>query len=78
MLVNLLAEMQRYQVSAEMVANVTGKSARQVKGRLKGKVEISSDDIKKIRDEFFPLCSLDYLLSEHPVHVVPVDERRPA
>lgn len=73
MLVNLLAEMKRYQITEEMLGEVTGKKPRQIRERIKGNIEISSDDIKKIRNAFFSNYSLDYLLSETPILVIPAE-----
>lgn len=73
MLVNLIAEMHRFGITAIQVAKVTGRTERAVKNRLSGTVEISSEDLKKIRAEFFPFYSLDYLLDETPIIVKPYD-----
>lgn len=71
MLVNLLAEMSRFGVSPAQIAELLGRRERAIKKRLSGEVEISSDDLKKIRDKFFPFYTLDYLLEETPVVVEP-------
>lgn len=69
MLVNLLAEMTRFGVTDEQIARAIGRTRRAVKSRLNGEIEISSEDIKKIRDHFFPFYTLDYLLDEEPLIV---------
>lgn len=71
MLVNLCAEMVRFGVSDEQIGKTIGREKRAVKNRLEGKVEISADDIKAIRDDYFPFYSLDYLLGESPTEVIP-------
>lgn len=73
MLVNLVAEMKRFSVSNKQIAEILGRSERAVKNRIYGDTEISSDDLKKIRNAFFPFYSLDYLIDESPVVVRPVD-----
>lgn len=74
MLVNLIAEMKRFGISPAQIAEVTGRSERAIKSRIFGNVEISSDDLKKIRKEFFPFYSLDYLLDETPAIVMPIEQ----
>ena len=71
MLVNLQAEMVRYGIDEAEIANAIGRTKRAVKNRLLGVVEISAEDIRKIRDSFFPALSLDYLTSEVPCEVIP-------
>lgn len=66
MLSNLKAEMARYDVDVKSVAQVIGKTERATKNRINGKVEISAEDIRLIRNAFFPACTLDYLLAEKP------------
>jgi hypothetical protein len=71
MLVNLKAEMIRFNITAEKLGEAVNRSGRAMKRRLDGTVEISSEDIRKIRDVYFQHCSLDYLLSETPCIVYP-------
>ena len=71
MLVNLRAEMVRFGISDEQIGKTIRREKRAVKNRLDGKIEISAEDIKVIRDTHFPFCSLDYLLSESPTEVIP-------
>lgn len=66
MLVNLSAEMVRFNISINDVARVINKTPRATKNRINGTVEITSDDIRTIRDAFFKHCTLDYLLDETP------------
>ena len=73
MLVNLKAEMARFGVSAADIARAIGRNERATKRRIRGEVEISGDDIRTIRDAFFPNCTLDYLLEEKPV--IPLQAR---
>lgn len=67
MLVNLKAEMARFGVTSADIAKAIGRNERAAKRRIQGEVEISGDDIRTIRDTFFPNCTLDYLLEEKPV-----------
>ena len=66
MLVNLKAEMVRSNITSMDIASVLGKSIRAVNSRLNGGVEIKAEELKQIRDRFFPGCDLDYLLCENP------------
>lgn len=67
MLVNLQAEMVRFGVTPAAIAKVINKDERAVKNRLKGTVDITGDELRAIRDHFFPNFTLDYLLSEKPI-----------
>ncbi len=71
MLVNLCAEMVRHGITDVDIANTINRERRAVKNRLDCKVQISSSDLKKIRDKHFPFYTLDYLLSEVPTVEVP-------
>jgi hypothetical protein len=67
MLINLMAEMTRYGITASDISPVINKDVRAVKRRISGDIEITAEDIMKIRDKFFQEFSLDYLLCEKPV-----------
>jgi len=71
MLVNLKAEMARFGISQEQIAQKIGRTKRSLLNRLDGVIEISGDDLRTIRDEFFPTFTLDYLLSEEPIVLKP-------
>ena len=73
MLANLKAEMARYNIRSRDIAVVIGKTERAVKNRINGQVEISIEDVRQIRDRFFPHCTLDYLLAEPPAQPQPHD-----
>lgn len=72
MLVNLMAEMARYNVSVTDIARLIARTPRATKNRIYGSVEISSEDIRKIRDKYFKQFTLDYLLDDHPCDVQPI------
>lgn len=73
MLINLAAEMTRFGVSVADIAHAIGRTERATKNRIYGRVEISSEDIKTIRDSFFKFYTLDYLLDETPCLVQPIE-----
>lgn len=75
MLINLAAEMTRFSVSVADIASAIGRTERATKNRIYGRVEISSEDIKTIRDSFFKFCTLDYLLDETPCQVRPIESQ---
>lgn len=69
MLPNLKAEMTRFGVTYKDIANIIEKDVRAIKNRVNGNVNISAEELKTIRDAFFPFCTLDYLLEETPAIV---------
>lgn len=73
-LVNLKAEMERFGITTADLGKCVGKTERAIKNRLNGLVEISSPDIIKIRNDYFPYYTLDYLLSESPIIVTPIPD----
>lgn len=58
---NLRAEMARNGISGKQVANVLGLNINTAYARLQGRTDFKIGELVKIRDTFFPNCSLDYL-----------------
>ena len=66
MLVNLKAEMVRNQITTEMIMHTLGRSAKTTRDKINGKTGLYMDEAVKIRDEFFPDLSLEYLFAPQP------------
>lgn len=58
---NLRAEMVRNGISRKQVGEVLGLVAASICSRFKGRTDFKVGELVKIRDTFFPNCSLDYL-----------------
>ena len=58
---NLRAEMVRNGISRKQVCEVVGLSQPSISYRFNGKADFKVGELAKIRDTFFPNCSLDYL-----------------
>lgn len=71
---NLRAEMLRYGVTVEDVAAAVGISVSATWRRLTGHSPITNGEMRRIRDQFFPFATLDYLYDEKPAVVKPVTE----
>ena len=61
---NLNAEFARYEIPIKDVAETLSLSVEKTRDRLKGRVRLTTEDAKKIRDKHFPNMTLDYLLGE--------------
>lgn len=68
MLRNLMAEMARKQVTEKDIANLFDRESRWAKKRIREEEKTNGDyaqfgtlDLKKIKNTFFPDCSLEYL-----------------
>ena len=59
---NLRAEMARKNIKSTVVAEVLGISYDTMSNKMTGKSDFTRTEIFKIRDEFFPNLTLDYLL----------------
>jgi plasmid maintenance system antidote protein VapI len=66
---NLSAEMRRYGVKQEEIANGIGRTPETVSRWLTGKNPLTVEDAFKIREQFFPSMSIDYLFSEKPMTI---------
>ena len=60
---NLEAEMKRKKVSRTDIAAFLGVSYRTIHSRFNGEVQWEYSECVRIRDHFFPECSLEYLFS---------------
>ena len=58
---NLLAEMARNGISRQQVGDVIDLCQASISQRFNGKADFKVGELVKIRDTFFPNCSLDYL-----------------
>jgi len=58
---NLRAEMARKNIKATVVAEVLGISYDTMSNKMTGKSDFTRAEIFKIRDEFFPNLTLEYL-----------------
>ena len=58
---NLRAEMARNGISMNQVEKAAGLSTPSIYSRFKGKTDFKVGEIVKIRDTFFPNCTLEYL-----------------
>ena len=58
---NLRAEMARNGISRNQVEKAAGLSAPSIYSRFKGKTDFKVGELVKIRDTFFPNCTLEYL-----------------
>lgn len=60
---NLEAEMKRKKVSRADIATFLGVSYRTIHSRFNGEVQWEYSECVRIRDHFFPECSLEYLFA---------------
>ena len=58
---NLRAEMTRFGVRQEDIANAVSKSVATIRNWMYGNGEFSVGDAFVVRDKFFPGCSIEYL-----------------
>lgn len=64
---NLDAELSRYGINREEVANLIHKSVPTISLRINGnRSDFTISECQTIRDAFFPDMSLDYLFSKEP------------
>lgn len=61
---NLLAEMARYKVTEQSIADVIGKSRKTTHTKIKGDVQFTWAEVCKIRKTFFSDLSLEYLFGD--------------
>ena len=61
MFINLNAEMARYDITQEDICKCISKCRSNVSEKMNGRREFSLKEIKLIRTNLFPDCSLDYL-----------------
>ena len=59
---NIKAELKRFGVNYSMVADVLGMSVNNVSMKINERIPMTVDEIKQIRQAFFPDASLEYLL----------------
>ena len=59
---NIKAELKRFGVNYSMVADVLGMSVNNVSMKINERISMTVDEIKQIRQAFFPDASLEYLL----------------
>lgn len=62
---NLRAEMSRRGVTVKDLAELIGVRHATVSDKLHGKSRFFFDEAEKIRDSFFPDCSLEYLFQRN-------------
>lgn len=62
MLINLYAEMKKNQVTQVQIAQTLGLSKQTVCAKMTGKQAFTIDEVIKIRDNYFPDQSIDYLI----------------
>lgn len=60
---NIKAELKRFGVSYSMVAELLGMSVNNVSLKINERIPMTVDEIKQIRQAFFPDASLEYLLA---------------
>lgn len=58
---NILAEMARNGISRKQVGEVVDLCQDSISHRFNGKNDLKVGELVKIRDTFFPNCTLDYL-----------------
>lgn len=63
MLSNLKAEMARANVTIGEIAEISGKSDRTIRDRIKGRGQLPIQDAIKVKNAFFPGMDLEYLFS---------------
>jgi len=61
---NLRAEMARNGLDGEVVSKVIGCTRKSFSNKLTGKTEFTRIELFRIKKEFFPECSLEYLFDE--------------
>lgn len=59
---NMKAEMKREGITQRQVAELLGMSTNNLSMKLNGRVPMTVSEATRIRDEFFPEATLDYLL----------------
>ena len=59
---NIKAELKRFGVSYSMVAELLGMSVNNVSLKINERIPMTVDEVKQIRQAFFPDASLEYLL----------------
>lgn len=64
MLSNLKAEMARANVTVAEIAEISGKSCRTIRDKIKGKGQFPIQDAIKLKDAFFPGVDLEYLFAQ--------------
>lgn len=64
MLYNLSAEMVRHNVKMKDIEDVIGKKHRTVRDKINGTASFTIAEAQKIKHQFFPAMTLDYLFSE--------------
>ncbi len=60
---NLEAEMKRKKISRSEIATFLGVSYRTIHSRFNGEVQWEYSECVRIRNHFFPECSLEYLFT---------------
>lgn len=61
---NLRAEMARFGFEQKDLGRIVGVTKKTISDKINGKRDFTLGEIKKIRKECFPECSLDYLFAE--------------
>lgn len=67
MLINLKAEMQRYNLSAYDIARAINKTERSARDKISGRSCFTFWEATKIRDLYFAGMPLEYLFSDKPM-----------